>query len=337
MEPSTMEEHPNAQEVRQVIEQRLSRYRTLFFDCMTPSLKKELHSAIDVHSEVLQLPQPKAGDIHRVSERLTELDDLDNHLMEHWAKVHRDLVSRSSLLVNMALFQIFVAEKLLEDYTGKAYSASPWVLSQASLVEQQATSQQQDDDKESAYQTYIVLPVQEILLDPKHVGEKLKAAATPHKHPGGDIQHLIDECDWPSLAESLIKDRELAVELFQQSPFDPEAFGSNTSKKILRRIDDITAKYFAELLTPSNYTLNNHAIQKPARRGSGTKHPTSPNIMPHGEEPNLVGGARSLFDKLTNGLGLAGTGTRLSSLGHNVSHTSLDDRTRLLDARKKNK
>lgn len=333
-----MEEHPNAQEVRQVIEQRLSRYRTLFFDFMTPSLKKELHNAIKVHSEVLELPQPKVGDLHRVSKRLTELDDMDDHLMEHWAKVHRDLVSRSSLLVNMALFQIFIAAKLLEDYTGKAYSASPWVLSQATIVEQQSASVQQAGDKPlaSAYQNDVVLPVEEILLDPEHVGEKLKAAATPQRHPGGDVQRLIDECDWPGLAATLVKDRELAVELFQQSALDPEAFDLNTSKKILRKIDDITAKYFDELSTASEYTLNNHAVQKSAGRGSGTKDPTSPDITPYREEPTLVAGARSLFDKLTNGLGLAGAGISLSSLGHNSSHTSLDDRTRLINVGKNN-
>lgn len=326
-----MEEHPNAQQVRQVIEQRLSRYRVLFFDCMTPSLKKELRHAIKLHTEVLQLPQPKVGDLHRVLKRLTELDDLDDRLMEHWAKVHRDLVSRSSLLVNMALFQAFIAAKLLGDYTGKASTASPWVLSQASIVEEQST--QQTGDNPSSYQTHVVLPVEEILLDPKHVGEKLKSAATPQKHPGSDVQKLIDECDWPSLAATLVKDRELAVELFQQSPLDPEAFDSNTSKKVLRRIDDITAKYFTELSSPSKYTLNNHAVQKSAGRASGNKDLTSPDII---DEPTLVAGARSLFDKLTNGLGLAGADTSLSSLGHNISHTSLDDRTRLLDARKKN-
>ncbi|POS81187.1 hypothetical protein DHEL01_v200398 [Diaporthe helianthi] len=120
-----MEEHTNAQQVRLAIEQRLSRYRVLFFDCMTPSLKKELRLAIQLHYEVLQLQQPKVGDLHRVVKRLTDLDDLDEQLMEHWARVHANLVSRASLLVNMTLFQVFTAAKLLEDYTGKAYSASP--------------------------------------------------------------------------------------------------------------------------------------------------------------------------------------------------------------------
>jgi hypothetical protein len=161
---------------------------------------------------------------------------------------------------------------------------------------------QQASDKPSAYQTAIVLPVEEILLDPNYVGEKLKAAATPQKHPGGDVQRLIDECDWASLAAALVRDRELAVELSQKPPVDRGRyeFDPNMSNKILRRINNIAPKYLTELPSPSQYTLNNRAVRKPAGRVSGTKNPTSSDVMLGREEPTLVTGARSLFAKLTN-------------------------------------
>ncbi|ROV90219.1 hypothetical protein VMCG_10250 [Cytospora schulzeri] len=330
-----MDDHANAEPVRGVIYQRIARYQILFFDCMTPLLKKELNNAISVHSDVLQLPQLKSGDLNRILYQIADLDTLDDRLMDHWTKVHGNLVSRAALLLDICLFQMFLTAKLLEDYMGKSYNAVPWVLGQANVVEQHSAGTANDGSKTAAYQVHIIYPVEELSLNRIHVENKLKAAAARQQHPGGDIQRLIDQCDWPNLATALINDRELAAELFQQTPLNPECFNANTGKKVLLRIDEVTAKYFTQLTSSSIYTLSKQAIHRSARRGSSTTDPTTPDILRYKEEPALVAGAKSLYDRLANGLRLGGTSTKLRSLAHTASSASLDEKSRLMGAGKR--
>lgn len=136
--------------------------------------------------------------------------------------------------MDICWFQGFLAAQILKDYMGKTYNASPWVLSQASTVEQHSTGATNSGSKASAYQDHAIYPVEEMPLNRNHVENRLKAAAARQQHSGGDNQHLIDECDWPNLAIALVNDRELAVKLFQQTPLDPESFNANTTKKVLR-------------------------------------------------------------------------------------------------------
>lgn len=335
--PRTMEDHSNAQQIHMVIQQRVETYNVLFLDRMTPLLKKEVRHAVKVHTEILNLATPKTSKRSHVLDQLGDLDTLHDHLTEHWAKVHGDLVLRSSLLTDIALFQVFLAEKLLQDYTGKLIEPTPWALNQASLVELHSTGAADSGrtNADAAYDRHIDFPLQEMMLDPGHAAEKLRTLTRQPKHPGGDIQQLIDQCDWPSLATTLVNDRALAAELFQQAPIDPDAFDANTSKKVLRGMDEIAAKYFTELASPSNYTLSRLAIQRSAKRSSGAADTMSPDVVSYAEEPSLVAGAKEIYGRLANGLGLSGMSSNLRSLAHNVSSISLDEKARLFDDRKK--
>lgn len=330
-----MEDHSNAQQVRMVIKQRVDTYNVLFLDLMTPLLKKEVQNAVKVHTEFLNLPTPLASERSHMLDQLGNLDTLHDRLTEHWAKVHGDLALRSSLLTNIALFQVFLSEKLLQDYTGKSFEPTPWALNQASLVELRSIGAADSGRIDAAYDRHIEFPLQEMLLDPSHVADKLRVLTRQPKHPGGDIQRLIDECDWPSLANTLVNDRALAAELFQQTPIDPDAFDANTSKKVLRRMDEITAKYFTELTSPSKYTLSRLAIQRAAKRSSGAADTMSPDVVSYAEEPSFVAGAKGIYGRLASGLGLSGMSSNLRSLAHNSSSTSLDEKARLIDDRKK--
>lgn len=117
-------------------------------------------------------------------------------------------------------------------------------------------------------------------------------------------------------------------------PIDPDAFEANTSKKVLRRIDEITAKYFTEPTSPSEYTLDRLAIQRAAKRTLGAADTVSPDVVSYAEESSLVAGAKGIYGRLASGLGLSGMSSKLRSLAHNPSSTSLDEKARLIDARK---
>lgn len=128
-------------------------------------------------------------------DQLGDLDTLHERLMEHWAKVHGDLVLRSSLLTNIALFQVFLSKKLLQDYTGNLFESTTWALNQARLVELHSICAADSGKSDAAYDRQIDFPLQKMLLDPSHVAEKLKTLTRQPKHSGDDIQQLINQYD----------------------------------------------------------------------------------------------------------------------------------------------
>lgn len=138
---------------------------------------------------------------------------------------------------------------------GKPYTVDQWHSTELRIFRQR-------DDIEQMYYAFFTWPLEEMMLDQDHVQETLVTAAAEPQSPerARDIQCSIARCDWPSLARALVKDRELAIALFDEEPIDPEYYNANTRKKVLRGIEKVREKYFEDLSDPVNFTISKYAM-----------------------------------------------------------------------------
>ncbi|KAH9884457.1 hypothetical protein F4778DRAFT_560469 [Xylariomycetidae sp. FL2044] len=225
---------------RSLQDMRVRALKLLLLERLTPLLRKEIQHAIAFHSEVT-----KSVDVDK---SLQDADILYNRITSRWTKTHISLPSRALLVKDMILFQNFLADKLLEDYameslTKDSFITTPWVSSQAAIVERHATAQG-DSNVDPNYHLRIVLPLEELMLDQNHVESKLLSTA---RSPGSHIQRLIDAEDWSALAVSLRNDRDLTTDLFKEDPWDMFKNGTK-QEKIIRGINRIQNQYSMKML-----------------------------------------------------------------------------------------
>jgi hypothetical protein len=220
-----MEDH-----MRTLIDFRIWNFKALLLERLTPLLRAELHEAIKVYSEALE---------HPVELSMTDLNDLYDRLTNHWNRIYGNFIGTARLLQDITMLQFFLTAKLLEDYANEPYLGNQWTLDRAQYV--------RDGNDTEAYRTHIVFPLEELMLNRDRVEQKILAAAASERRPGGDIRPLIDRRDWRSLATALTDDRELTTKLFEGPSIDPITLSSFKRDKILRQIDEITEKYFAQL------------------------------------------------------------------------------------------
>ena len=112
------------------LEWQIGNYEIIFLQSMTPLLRQELHHAIRMHREAIDVIK-----LQRDHQYLEELDIEQKRIQVHWNKIFGDLVSRVRLMRNIGKFQSFVVGKLLEDYTRKPYTIKLFEVEQAFLVE----------------------------------------------------------------------------------------------------------------------------------------------------------------------------------------------------------
>jgi hypothetical protein len=166
----------------------------------------------------------------------------------------------------MVMFQRFLSSKLLEDYTKEPYTVNTYMLTKARCVSEQndrslTVPRAKDDNiSDEIYQNYVVFPLEEMMLNRNHVENKLRTAFARQGQPGSDIQPLIDRCDWAKLAAVLTSDRELVAKLKEPMPI-PEL-----CERILQGINQVQAKYFTELKSPSTFTISTHAREMSAKQ-----------------------------------------------------------------------
>ncbi|KAG6368517.1 hypothetical protein INS49_002727 [Diaporthe citri] len=261
--------------------------------------------------------------------------------------VFQEPISRALLTQQISFFQRFLTDRLLEVYTGKPYQVDQWHSTELRIFRQR-------DDLGQMYHDFFTWPLEEMMLDQDHVQETLvTAAAEPQSADRAkDIQCLIACCDWPSLARALVKDRELAIGLFDEEPIDPEYYNANTRKKVLRGIDKVRDKHFEDLSDPAKYTISKYATGlSPAQSSADEKlDPTSLDektvviTTRETSEPTTKAGqqskttARDLVHTLLGGLGSAGLGQGLRSRLHINSPGSSgggwDETSPLVDSKK---
>lgn len=236
--------------------------------CLTPSLRKEMSHVIKLHSEALERP-----DLITDRNVAKALDLLNDCIEDHWSRVYRSYTDHSYLLGDIGQYQIFLTAILLAEYTGVPYSShdlGDWLGHRAGIVEQHRAGVG-DKTVESTYQDGIVFPLEELALDLYHVEDRICLAAADEKQLqplGRHIRRLVGQCDWQKLAGTLLKDRELARDLFVFQPLLPGCFDDNVRARVLQGIERIEHKYFTDLAGPVKFTVSKHAMNLSARRAS---------------------------------------------------------------------
>lgn len=370
-------------ELRKVLKFRIANFESLLIEHLTPLLRQEIHHAIKLHRNeaIEQHDTTNQGDLMNY---LTYIDTVNEKLEEHWTKLYGDFVSRAVLIRNLAFFQTFLTEKLLEDYDGQPYIATPFAISQAFLVKSVKTlsatannsNESSDGDSKSTtndsnqssggdnnstandsneshngdnddgldsnpiikqYRKNVAHPLEELMLKQDIVENKLATVGVRRQYPGGDIQRLIDQCDWPNLFTALNDDRHLAFNLFQQEPIISTTFDTYTMETIMGGIDKIRDKYFAKATSSSEYTINKHAMGLSAKQASNVtdhKCPPTPTTGEHSEGSSWKS-ARRLYKTFADGLRGGTTSATLRSKAPPASDkASFDEKDPLIGSEK---
>jgi len=251
-------------------DERIRSLKILLLEPLTPLLRNEIRHAIKLYSDIgrgesqiIEETAPLVDDSTTVEgfPHLQDVDTLCSRIEEHWTKIYGSPFSRGHLLLDVALFQQFLTDKLLEDYAKKPCTVTQWAFNQADVIEQHYAGAKSGSDEDTTYQSRVVFPLKELMLNQDHVEKKLLSARAEPRS-GSHIQRLIDRKDWSSLATTLANDRDLAIGLFEGHPFYPDLFDENTRKRVLRSIDGIKRGYLVE----SHRSIGTHVTEEPASR-----------------------------------------------------------------------
>lgn len=221
------------------------------------------------------------------------------------------------------MYQEILAERLLCDYAGEQSalkSTHSWLQTQAALIRQhrisatgsEENSQQEGEGdnegkivvvgtEERKYQKDVDRPLEELMLDVTHVENHLIAAAEvvgqqDVPSPGSRIRQLVDKCDWPGLAEIIVKDLELLHELWELHHYDDPSspqFSLDKEKviRVQRGILKIKGTYFATLSKEGTaFTLTKHAMK--LSLPPGTKQSEDQSLH-SGTEKSITAGSES--------------------------------------------
>lgn len=335
------------EEVRFGLQIRLDRYRLLLHDYQTPLFHNRLLDAIRLHQEAVQAPTPTPAEHERLLDQLVVLDNMDARIDEHWNELHKSMDFRTTLMVNIKAYQSKLGAWLMLDYTGRCAATCTWassILGYVDNVGSDGVGNIHDDYK--LYRRVFVRPLREMMLNQEHVKKRLRIAASETTNrPTGIIYNLIDRCDWGALAYAIVNDRELAVTLFGAKQLNEGFWSPQFGKLAVQKIDDIRDKYFAELLTPEDYTLSKRARKLSAEKAARTAHkssppPVSPVSSPCAEEASALAAAKNIYNKVVSGLAFEGAGLKFRSIVQRRTSTtspwtSLDSTTQLIDPKEK--
>lgn len=307
-----------------------------FVSGLPPLLLKEIRQALDLHSEAVKQPHLAAK-----KELLGDLDKAHSRVSEHWCKVNKDYYASSALISDIGLHQLFLTRFLLDDYAptwfprgpkGTASEVHDWACRMAGLINACGVDGGDSDDKNWEYQRSVVSPLEEMGLNRAHVEDKIRAlAAAQPGHSCNFVQRIIRQHDWQTLAEVLLNDRELVIDLFEPPPVLKGLFDKPTRTAILKSIDHLTSKYFTELSGPTRYTLSIHAV------GAEAKH----SILSSIDQSITLGrgkdeGGRSMSEVFADGFKFLGAGMKLGLRSHTVSsRLSRDEKAPLVDSKEK--
>lgn len=250
-----------------VIESRIQDYGLVSLAPTTPLLKYLIGQCSSFHSEALKLP-------HIRRKLMAQLDNFHELIMEHWGEIYGNLEDYAQLTAHMSLFLMTLASQLASEYSGTPSSSgaenATWEQRRVELIRQHRDSGSEsdsEDSEEGLYQDTVVSPVEELMLDLEHVENRLVAAAEAPAEPRSpvSIHQYIEQCDWPSVAKSLVRDRELTLSILKadkELSTRPESFGGDAGTKVLQGISDIEVKYFADLSSPTDFTLSKYAKRR---------------------------------------------------------------------------
>ncbi|KAL9103075.1 MAG: hypothetical protein Q9163_001841 [Psora crenata] len=236
----------------EIINHRILDLKTLLFLSLTPLLREQIRAAISLHS--------KALDAAETGPFIDDLNALYGQVADHWKKINQNITVAASLKQSMLTFQAFLVSKLLEDYANEPYRLDPGMRTIVECVVEQTDHSRQANEGEGGtsyaqgYYKSFIFPLEEMILNREHVEKKLRAAAERQGNPGSDIEPLVKRCDWPDLAATLVYDRELANRLFHA-----RAYRFAEHDTVIQGIDRMQKRYFAELKSATEFTINTRA------------------------------------------------------------------------------
>lgn len=325
---------------------RITGYRLLLSEFHTPLFHNELLDAIKLHEEALSHPDPTPAERARVRDQLGVLDNMDERLQKHWKELHKRMSSRQSLLAGISNYQRYLGAWLMLDYSGKhAGGRYDWASDIVKAIDDVGSGgggggSLGEDFR--VYQRMFARPVREMMLDQDHVERRLRYASA------GEIHRLIDECEWQNLAAYVYNDRRLAVTLFSARQVNKDFWSVQFGKSVLRQIDGIRDKYFAELETEDKYTLTKRArdlsFKKVAARAAArisSSTPASPaSTRQAAGDSAAAAAAKSIFGKVVRGLGLGRMSLGLRSVIHrgvsrHPAMADLDSKSHLIEEKEK--
>lgn len=214
-------------------DERVRTLKILLLEPLTPLLKSEIEHAITLHSEISEHPE--------------DTDTLYDRIVRHWIKIYGDIRSRAYLIQDITMFQQFLTAQLLQDYAkGPSIIISTWAKNQADII-QQYYEAQGNSDKDAIYRVHVAFPLEELMLNPTYIENKLLLAIRRQGLPGSYTHHLISNDDWSGLATTLTNDRDLATTLFKAHPLVSNLFDEDTRRSVLQGINQIETKYSAKL------------------------------------------------------------------------------------------
>lgn len=279
----------------------------LIHERLTPLLQKEMKHAINVYSEVLARDSDFSADIDLIG----KLDALYNDIDEHWSNVFISPAQRAELEANMGQYEAFVMVALMDDYSSLWNTMPPmdkfFSKTTAQIQLLRTAASQDEDDHGKLYHAYVVLPLTEMDMNISHVSKRLCYTAAARQAGAKDSGHfvlrLIQECDWKSLAEALIYDRQLAEGLFSHKPINIPGsrwlrnWGPEMLAMILKRNEELKRKYFEHIVGPESYTISKHAADLLARHSSnGLDHAAATRTLE--EEPHSPSMSSAIKDRL---------------------------------------
>ena len=233
---------------REIIVDRIDQLETLSKLTMTPLLLQYTNHAISLHHKALE--------IENFDPFTQDLNSSYTRVKEHWKRVNGDMTVAASLQQSITIFQIFLASKLLEDYAYQPYRLEAGMREIANYVKEQG-ERQDGGEKDQTYFDNFIFPMDEMTLNKEHVKKRLYATAERQGEPGNDVEPLINQGDWATLATTLLYDRELARILFKTSAYTAEQYDS-----VLQGLDGIENKYSMELKGPTAFTILDQSIVK---------------------------------------------------------------------------
>lgn len=298
---------------------------------MTPLLKKEMRHIMETHTEALKLPS--------FTEHIDLLETLDSshkRFIEHWEKVHKDYLCYSLLIMSMVRVELFLTQSFKEDYLRLAPRANEWAEDATLLINAHRAGHTEDDGKK--YYEDVVLPLQEMGVDVSYVEDKalLNADGKLEKRRDGYVMYLVQKRDWQKLAETLIKDRQLASDFFEHEAFASESCNADTLRRVHEKMDLLEHRYFESLSSPTNFKPSKHALGLTAGDVVVVNSDGTPAVMEDEQSPAGIPGmrhARSILSAVADSIKALRTSPTTGSRAKPVAFGQINEKTPLVDSK----
>lgn len=290
---------------------------------MTPLLHKEMRHIMETHSEALKLPS-----LTEHMELLKDLDSLHERFIEHWEKVHRDYLSYSLLITSLVRVELFLTQSFQEDYLWVPPRANEWAEDATPLITAHRLGKSKDNGK--YYHESVALPLQEMGVDVGYVEEKaiLNLDGMLQKRRNGYVVHLVQTRAWQKLAETLVKDRQLASDFFQYQSIDSGSRNADTLRRVHENMDVVERRYFEKLSSPTDFKPSKLALELSAGEVEVLNSDGTPAVIEDEKSLARIPGmrhARSILSSVAGSIKALRTSPTTVSRAHSVPDGSRHD------------